>query len=596
MRIHNVILMMCGWSLLIPTLLSAADRPASESVAQAVDRSLWGDAIEASVPPCDDATFLRRIMFDVVGRPAAPGEITAFGLNPDDNRRADMIERLLQSGDYGQNWSHYWRDAIFRRATNMRAGIVRPAFGDWMAEQLNDGRGWDEITTSLLTASGPVNNNGAAALLFAHEGVAEEVSAEASRLFLGIQIQCANCHDHPWDSWKRDQFHQFTAFFPRVSVQRARGSDNLFDFEITSVNASRNRNAFASRFLLNRLDRNRDQIISETEAKGSALARIFAGPAQDVIDRNGDAKLSIEEILTAQPPERPGQGSIEHFMPDLNDPGAEGIRIDPAFFLNTDKVPSGLPDTERRQLAAEYITSSENPWFAKALVNRIWYEMTGNAFYLPIDDIGPDRECTHEEALNLLSDGFMQNDYDVRWLIRTIALTRTYQRSPNNSADGFARCEPIRLRSDQLYAALCQTLGVTGLPLRPTGGRRSPYEMQRLDPGREEFARIFGFDPSTPRDELTGSIPEALFLMNSQMLSQIVATPGEQNMLTRISTQVLGEEDIVRELFLTAVGREPEEGELKIATDHLTGGGNFREGLEDLLWALVNSPEFASRR
>ena len=596
MRKHNVILMISGWSLLIPGLLLAADRPASESVAKSVDHSLWGDAIEASVPLCDDATFLRRIMFDVVGRPATPGEITAFGLNPDDNRRAEVIERLLQSDDYGQNWSHYWRDAIFRRATNMRAGIVRPAFGDWMAAQLNDGRGWDEITTDLLTASGPVNNNGAAALLFAHEGVAEEVSAEASRLFLGIQIQCANCHDHPWDSWKRDQFHQFTAFFPRVSVQRTRGSDNLFDYEITSVNASRNRNAFASRFLLNRLDRNRDQIISEGEAKGSALARIFAGPAKDVIDRNGDGELTIDEITTAEPPERPGQGAIEHFMPDLNDPGSEGIRIDPAFFLNTDNVPAGLPDAERRQLAADYITNSENPWFAKAMVNRLWYEMTGTAFYLPIDDIGPDRECTHEETLTLLSDGFMQNDYDVRWLIRTIALTQTYQRSPNNSVEGFARCEPIRLRSDQLYAALCQTLGVTGLPLRPADGRRSLYEMQRLDPGREEFARVFGFDPSTPRDELTGSIPEALFLMNSQMLSQIMASPGEQNVLTRISTQVLGEEDIVRELFLTAVGREPAEGELKIATDHLTGGGNLREGLEDLLWALLNSPEFASRR
>jgi hypothetical protein len=593
---HTMILMLFGWSLLLPGLLTAADQPSSESVAQAIDRSLWRDTIEASVPPCDDATYLRRIMLDVVGRPATPGEITAFGLNPDDTRRADIIERLLQSDDYGQNWSHYWRDAIFRRATNMRAGIVRPAFGDWMAEQLNEGHGWDEITTSLLTASGPVNDNGAAALLFAHEGVAEEVSAEASRLFLGIQIQCANCHDHPWDSWKRDQFHQFTAFFPRVSVQRTRGSDNLFDFEITSVNASRNRNSFASRFLLTRLDRNRDQIITDSEAKGSPLARIFTGPARDLIDRNGDGKLTIEEIATAQPPERPGQGSIEHFMPDLNDPASEGIRIDPAFFLSTDKVPEGLSDAERRQLAAQYITSSENPWFAKALVNRIWYEMMGTAFYLPIDDIGPDRECMHEEALNLLSNGFQKNDYDVRWLIRTIALTQTYQRAPSNTADGFARCEPIRLRSDQLYAALCQTLGVTGLPLRPADGRRSPYEMQRLDPGQEEFARVFGFDPSTPRDELTGSIPEALFLMNSPMLSQIIASRGEQNVLTRISTQVLGEEDVVRELFLTAVGREPEEGELKIATDHLMGISNFREGLEDLLWALVNSPEFASRR
>jgi hypothetical protein len=171
-----------------------------------------------------------------------------------------------------------------------------------------------------------------------------------------------------------------------------------------------------------------------------------------------------------------------------------------------------------------------------------------------------------------------------------------YQRAPNNTAEGFAKCEPIRLRSDQLYTALCQTLGVTGLPLRPSEGRRSPYEMQRMDAGREEFARIFGFDPSTPRDELTGSIPEALFMMNSSLLSRVIATPDNANLITRISTTVLAEEDIVAELYLSSLGREPTEGELKIAMEHLKTSSNLREGLEDLLWALLNSPEFFTRR
>lgn len=576
--------------------MAVAAPPSSKDVAAAVDRSLFGDAIDSTVPLSDDPTFLRRIMLDVIGRPATPGEITSFGLNPADDRRTEVVQSLLASEEYGNNWSRYWRDAIFRRATNMRAGIVRPAFGDWMSAELNAGHGWDEIATDLLTASGPVNDNGASALIFAHEGVAEEVAAEASRLFLGIQIQCANCHDHPWDSWKRDQFHQFTAFFPRVSVQRDRNSDNMFDYEITSVNANRSQRPAASQFLLTRADRNRDQVISEDEARGTPLARVFAGQGKDFIDKNGDGKLSIEEIMTAQPPERPGQGSIEHFMPDLMDPGSEGTRIDPAFFLKSKKIATGLSDVERRSLAADMITSKDNPWFSRAIINRVWYEMTGTAFYQPIDDIGPDRECTHEEALDLLCQGFVANRYDLKWLISTIAATRMYQRAPNNAAEGFARCEPIRLRSDQLYASLCQTLGVTSLPLRPGEGRRSPYEMQRLDAGREEFARVFGFDPSTPRDELTGSIPEALFMMNSQLLTRVIAGQDESSVITRISTSVLAEEDIVRELYLTALGREPSDGELKISLEHLEGGGNLRSGLEDLLWVLLNSPEFFSRR
>ena len=579
--------------LAVPFASAAPPNPAD--VAVAVDRSLWGDAVDSSVPLSDDATYLRRIMFDIVGRPATPGEITAFGLDPSESRRADVINELLKSGDYGSNWTHYWRDAIFRRATNVRAGIVRPAFGEWMAEQLNSGRGWDQIATDLLTCTGPVNDNGAAALLFAHEGVPEEVAAEASRLFMGIQIQCANCHDHPWDSWKREQFHQFTAFFPRVSVRRDRNSDNIFDYEISSMNTDRSRNPGASQFVLTRIDRNRDSVITEQEAKGTMLARIFNGPIKDNMDKNGDGRLSIQEITTAQPPaDRPGQGATEHYMPDLADPGSQGKKIDPAFFLSSKKTDTGLSDEERRNEAADFITSRNNQWFALAMINRVWYEMTGTAFYTPIDDIGPDRECVHEDTLKILSDGFIKSNYDLKWLIQTIASTRTYQRAPNTTAEGFAHCEPIRLRSDQLYASLCQTLGVTGLPLR-SEGRRSP-EMMRMDPGRDEFARIFGFDPSTPRDELTGSIPEALFLMNSELLSRILTMPGANNLITRISTNVLGEEDVVREFYLTTVGREPTDGELSIASEHIGSSASLREGLEDLFWALMNSPEFGSRR
>lgn len=572
--------------------------PDAQQTAVAIDVSLWGEGPEKTISLADDATYLRRIMFDIVGRPATPGELTGFGLDPSEDRRATMVDRLLSTDAYGENWSHYWRDVIFLRATNMRANIVRPAFVEWMASQLNTGQSWNSIATELLTASGPVNENGATALIFAHEGVAEEVSAEASRIFVGIQIQCANCHDHPWDSWKREQFHEFAAYFPRVSVRRDRNSDNMFDYEIASVNADRNRNPIASRFLLTRVDRNRDGFISEEESKNTPLARVFSGPAKAVIDKNGDGKLAVEEIMTAQPPDanQPGRGSAEHFMPDLQDPGSQGRKIDPGFFLTSAPEKPGMTDEQRRTKVAELLTATDNPWFSRAIVNRVWYEMTGTAFYLPIDDIGPDRECMHEDTLELLSDAFVASNYDMKWLIRTIAATRTYQRAPDNEAEGFAHCEPVRLRSDQLYAALCQTLGVESLPLRLSNGRRYPGGMQPSDPGREEFARVFGFDPSTPRDELTGSIPEALFMMNSQLLERILSTPGESSIITRIATNVLAEDDVVRELYLNAIGREPTADELAIAMDYVATSANLRGALEDLLWVLINSPEFGSRR
>ncbi|MCA9060983.1 MAG: DUF1549 domain-containing protein [Planctomycetaceae bacterium] len=577
------------------TAAEPAKPPVPAGVATAVDQAIFGESLK-ELPLADDATYLRRVSFDIAGHPASPGQITRFGLDPSAEKRSQIVESLLADDDYAANWTRYWRDTMFIRATNMRAGLVRAAFEQWMREELSSGTGWDDIVTELLTATGPVNETGATALFFMHEGVTEEVAAEASRLFMGIQIQCANCHDHPWDQWKRDQFHEFAAFFPRVSVRRDPGSDNMFDYLVSSMDVDRSRRQGVSEFLLTRLDRNRDRILSEQELKGSPLERLVTNAAA-MIDKNGDGKLSIEEITSARPADnnRPGQGSTEHYMPNLADPGSQGDRIDPAFFLSDQSVRSGLNDQARRALAADFITGRDNPWFARAIVNRMWYELTGTAFYLPVDDIGPERSVAHEEALQILCDGFVESGHDLKWLIRTITATRAYQRAPDADGEDFAKCEPVRLRSDQLYSALCQALDVQSLPLRFSGGRRNPAEMRAMDQGREEFARVFRFDPSVARDELTGSIPEALFLMNSSELEQIIRDPSAENVISRISLSVLGDQEVVSELYLRTLGREPTENEEKITATYLKDG-SLREGYEDILWSLINSPEFLSRR
>ena len=567
----------------------------STSVAAQVDRSIFDELGVHALPVADDYTFLRRVYFDVVGRPATPAEITRFGLDPSADKRERVVEELLQSGDYALNWTRYWRDAIFTRATNVRSGLVRAPFAEWMTGKLTEGAGWDVIVTELLTATGPVNNNGATALIFAHEGVPEEVAAEASRLFTGIQIQCANCHDHPWDRWKREQFHELVAFFPRASVRRERGSENMFDYEIASVDADPRNRPGLSKFFLTRLDRNKDGAISDGEAKDSPLSGLLARN-KDLVDKDGDGKVTIEELLTVQPPAaRPGQGATEHFMPDLSDPGSQGRRMDPKFFITDQKIRPDMADQQRRAAAANMITSPDNPWFARAIVNRLWYEMTGTAFYTPIDDIGPDREARPDAALEVLCSNFIANDYDLKWLIRTIAATRVYQRAADNQSEGFAHCEPVRLRSDQLYSALCQSLNVTALPLRSTGAFRGPYQNRRADMGREEFARVFGFDPSVSRDDLTGSIPEALFLMNSDELHQLITGDGRSSTVSRLLRQFQSDDDLVAELYLACVGREPNKNEAKLAADYLGKSENRREGVEDLMWALVNSPEFMSK-
>lgn len=567
-----------------------------EQTAATVDALILADSASAVVDTIDDAAFLRRVSFDLIGRPPTSAEVTAFGLNPADDKRQQIVSQMLSSADYAKNWSRYWRDAALLPATNARSNLVQPAFEDWLVESFSANRPWDAMVKDLLTATGTVRDNGATALMFAHEGEPEEIAAEASRLFLGIQIQCANCHDHPWDGWKREQFHEFAAFFPRVSVRRERGSDRPFDYEVMSMDVDRRRTQGISQFLLNRLDRNRDQFLSEDEAKNSPLARLFTEQIQTVVDKNGDGRLSLEEIRTARPPDnnRPGQGSAEHYMADLSDPSSDGTLVHPAFFVGDAKVDHSLKDVQRRETAADLMTSADNPWFARAVVNRLWYELTGTAFYLPIDDLGPDRAAEHADALQVLCDGFVASGHDLQWLLKTITATQLYQRSINSQAEGFVRLEPQRLRSDQLYDALCQTLNVTSLPLPLTAGRINPYA-RNMDRGRQQFAATFGFDPSKLRSDLTGSIPEALFLMNSKQLHSLVQADRANSTIGRISRQVLTDEEVLRELYLTAVSREPTDREVAIGMEHILQAPSRMQGFEDLLWALLNSSEFQSK-
>ena len=575
---------------------SPDDQISPAEAAQRVDELILNETGIGQFDTVDAATFLRRASLDLAGRPPTAGEVTRFGLNPAVDKRTTVVKSLLASDDYATNWSRYWRDAIFRRATNTRAPLVRGAFEEWMVENLSRNRSWDSVVSDLLTASGPVNDDGSTALIFVHEGQAEEIAAEASRLFMGIQLQCANCHDHPWDSWKREQFHEFVAFFPRVSLRRDPDSDRMTDYVINSVDRDRSRRAGVSQFLLTRLDKNRDKVISEAEAKGTPLARILSDRAKEFIDKNKDGKLSIQEIQTAQPPtnNRPGQGSTEHYMADLSDPSSRGTKIDPAFFVGKSFIKPGQSDFDRRHAAADLITSERNPWFARAIVNRLWSELTGAAFYAPIDDLGPDREPEHGAALEVLCEGFVANRHDLKWLFATITQTKFYQRSINTKAEGFVRFEPVRLRSDQFYNALCQTLNVTALPIPFTGGRN--YGARGQDAGRLQFAATFGFDPSTPRSDLTGNIPEALFLMNSPQLNNIIRSDAPNSTIARISRTVLADEDVVRELYVSTVSREPTKAEVEICMNHIADATSRKEGFEDVLWSLLNSSEFQSKR
>ncbi|MEX0979310.1 MAG: DUF1549 domain-containing protein [Pirellulales bacterium] len=496
-----------------------------------------GDAKAQAVSAADDQTFLRRASLDLIGLGPTPEEITAYALDASPDKRAGAVERLLANPRFGENWARYWRDVIMYRRTEDRALLAAPALVAFLTEAFNDGPHWDQIARKFITASGDVRENGATALIMAQMGGTEDTTAEVSRIFMGIQLQCAQCHNHPTDRWKREQFHELAAFFPRLSLRAVKVDGKRRSFAVVPVDKDRGK----------------------------------------------------------KPPNNPRAGSTEHFMPDLDHPEAEGKLMKPVFFLSGQKLETGTSDAERREKIAEWITDRDNRWFAKAFVNRIWSELVGKGFYEPVDDIGPDRQCSAPLALDELSERFAASEYDVKWLFQVITSTAAYGRQSRSRIDDgtapFVAACPQRLRGDQLFNTLVEVLDIPEPPARGDDGYRAAAGGPRA-----QVNLTFGYDPSVRRDDLAGSIPQALFLMNSPDLSRAINGSGGRTSLSRLLAEVPDDKPLVSELYLRCLAREPKQTELQTCLDHVRITNDRAVAFEDILWVLVNSTEFLNRK
>jgi hypothetical protein len=492
------------------------------------------------VPLADDEIFLRRVTLDLHGRLPSVGEITAFSLDPSADKRTTVVRKLLADPQYGENWSRYWRDVIMYRATEQRAQLVAGVLTTYLKDSLNQNKPWSQVATDFITAEGDGLAKGETALIIAQEGKPEETVAEISRIFLGVQIQCAQCHDHPTDRWKREQFHELAAFFPRVSSRVILTPDN------------------------------RSITVAVTEF------------GNEPFERNGNRV----------------RGSAEHRMPDLKDPTARGTLMTPVLFATGDKLSGNARDSVRRGTLAQWITKPENPYFAKALVNRLWSELVGEGFYEPVDDMGPDRQCDAPQTLDHLAAAFTTSNYDVKWLLETIMSTQSYQRvsrsrrTPDQQA--FTANVPQRLRADQLFDNLLAALG-SREPTQFGGGMAGPGARFGRGP-RQSFAAVFGYDPSERRDEVAGTIPQALTMMNSTFFAGLLDAKSSRTGLGKMLNEIKDDRALISELYLRTLAREPSKKEVDTCLAHVASVKERTEAFEDIHWSLINSTEFLYRR
>ncbi len=518
-------------------LTSEAWRQAPLTVArpEEIDAIVAGELQASGIEPAPlttDEQFLRRVTLDLTGQLPLPADVTEFAADPSPDKRAKLIDKLLASDEYARHWGTYWRDVFASRLTDARSKILVRPFEEWMTEQLRKDSHWDATVRAMLTAEGACRfeengKHGENFFLASHRGpdAATEQAAEASRVFLGIKIQCAQCHDHPFDQWKRVQFHELAAYFARVAERPLRE----------------------------------------------------------------DKRIVGEELIS-----RP-RG--EHNMPSKEDP-KKGTTVNPRFLDGRAPAPN-LPDLKRRQALADAVVDPNNYWFAGAYVNRMWGELMGQSFYEPVDDMGPKKEAVLAPVLVRLSSSFRASRYDVKGLFRLILNTQTYQRQlrPGESSDAhlhFAAACPTRLPADALWDSLVGVLGNLGGPVKVQAGPLA--KAAGIRPGLEgQFKQEFDFDPSVKRDEVEGSVPQALLMMNNPVINNRIRASGS-NLLARILKAYPQDDDALRMLYLRTLARKPTDREVQRCRAYIDKAGNRAEAFEDVLWALLNSTEFQTKR
>jgi hypothetical protein len=529
----------------------------------------------APAPRTSDVEFVRRIYFDLMGQPPTASQMHSFVRDDSKEKRARLIDHLLTSSEFAANWARYWRDVVKFHATGPVGGRgAYPVLEAWLTEKFKKNAPWDEIAAGLITAAGRTDENGAVGLALAHEARPVELAGEVSRIFMGIQIQCAQCHDHKTDSWKQRQFHEFAAFFQGGRQKRFEKAE---------------------------------------PGKPAVFGVTVQGKPRYTYTKADDPKKPIPVapkffLASTAPKSLSESGSAARPMVD-------------------EPLPANLDAESRRLMAASYVTGQDNPWFAKAFVNRTWYALMGEAFYMPIDDIGPEREVEAPEILEPLASQWQRGGYDVRWLFRTILNTEAYQRRVRSTASmagrtAFASNCPSRLRSDQIFLALSQALGFPAeagdnadsraarmarraqaqdkesgkaIPIQKTAAAKKEGKGRRGATPLIQFNNLFGADPSAENEDVLGTIPQALYMMNSPVINQRTqARPG--TVLGEILKSTPNDRAALGALYVRVLSRQPTRQEVETCAHYMGSVGNRAEAFEDVYWCLINSTEFITRR
>lgn len=481
--------------------------------------------------PCTDAEFVRRVYLDAAGVLPKPDEVAAFLADTDPQKRARLIDKLLDRPEYVDYWALKWSDLLLVSSRKLpQPGMW--AFYRHVRQAVADNKPWDRFARDILTASGSTLTNGAGNYFVLHKDVSDLAESTAVT-FLGMSLTCARCHNHPLERWTQDEYWAFANLFSRVGLKNG--------------------------------DRP-GEVLVQSRADGDALHL-----------RRG----------TAMPP------------------------------APLDAKPMADGPADRRTHFADWLTAPDNPYFAKAAVNRVWKGLMGRGLVEAEDDLRETNPPSNKELLDALTTDFVKNGFDIKRLMRTVLNSAAYQRSSQplsaNAADDrfYSRYLVRRLPAEVILDAYAD---VTGVPTPFThlksaagdsespvntypAGTRAVQLPDSLAASRflEAFGRADRVQTCSCERTADASVGQALHLNNGVTLNDKLRDKG--SVVAKWLADGTADAAIVDRLFRLALSRPPSAAEAAKVTAILADAGKAgpaarREAVEDLCWAVLTGREF----
>lgn len=530
-----------------------AKAPLGPPTPEVIDAAITAKLAELKVqarPESPDGEFLRRVSLDLAGRTPRPEEIVAFLADKDPAKRDKLVDRLLDSPEFVEHWTDFWMETL-SRGMDPKSRRYMDELRGWVKRQVKLDTPYDTFVSRLVRAQGYVDRNGAVAFTLGYDRDPMALASATSRIFMGAQIECAQCHDHPFADWKQEQFLKTAAWFSRIERRNKLKDPETIARELAKLDGRRRK----------RYMENARRLAAREGIFEKRRGELVVNERGEPLTRKNRAVSKVQKTIA------------------------------PEFLLSIEAI---KPSENRRESFARFLTSPQNKDFARVGVNRIWSRFFGRGLVNPIDDMSDASVTTHPTLLDELAERFVASKYSQRTLIRAIVCSDAYRRSSQPATDdSMARREPGQPDLVMTFYGR--------MPVRPLGAEQLSRALARsVIPGRSRRAgqlagrlqrTLNGLLGKRTRDldRYEETLQEALFMQNSPMLHG--ALGGESLVQKVLRSQPNARERLTR-LFLNILTRPPSPSELKRYESYVSAQKESLEAYQDVAWTLLNTSEF----